>query len=429
MSAKGTLDIQVLSRILKHPEEIPELLELGIDAHHFADSTLAEVLAFILDVRAKTGKIPSPITVEARTGFLAGEAPETLSYYCNLMIERAVFYVVRDGKNDAHEFLAKGKTQKALDRIGETVRWAIKEQVRAQKIYNIESVEPRITRYEDLSVMSGVDGIPFPWTDFTNETYGWHKNDFGLITARTGIGKTWLSLLCANAAWTTENRVLFVTMEMSAEDIHQRHDAMCSEISFDRFRKGKLTPKEESKWRRTMTAIESLGGFHVIGYDMAGTTQQIQAAIELTEPDIVFIDGLYLVRPSSASPRMSKWERYGEVADEVKRFISTYNIPIVGSLQLNRDQKKNTKEADTSNIYGSDVFGQHSSIALALIQTREHLTKGLMQVSVIKSRNGVPMVGVVDWDLERMSFDLVHFELGVTSPTPPKVGPTPKVMW
>lgn len=415
-------DIDLISRVLHHPDEMPEVMALSITPDHFRDAEMRAAFEFILKHRKKHGAVPSAKTVEEEVGFKPTVAPaETSGFYAERLIDRQTFFVAKDGVNEIAEFLNDHDVESATSRVQLLAHDVRLAQASKTEIAYIEEVDPRIERYDVVSGVGGVTGIPMPWAEFTEHTMGWQNGEFNVIAARTGVGKTFMGLLFAHTAWMEGKKCLTVSMEMPTGDMHLRHDAMVAEVPADGLYRGTLTPAQEKKYRDTMEELRDIGGFDIIGHNMSASMGQIEAAIELLEPEYLFIDGLYLVKPTDFSPRMSRTERANACADEVKQVAARYDIPVVGALQLNREQKKGAKDSDTANIYGSDAWGQNAANVFSLIQTREDRNDEVMRCSLIKGRNCPPFASRIQWDLDdTMEFDLLEFETGVTSIKPKK---------
>jgi replicative DNA helicase len=153
---------------------------------------------------------------------------------------------------------------------------------------------------------------------------------------------------------------------------------------------------------------------------MAATVADVIATVERTEPDILFIDSLYLVQPTNFNTRMSRADKLAEIADEMTTLANAYNIPVIGCVQVNRQQKKGAKVVDTENIAGSDAFPQHASVAIGMLRYPEDLAENTMHLSCFKNRDGMPVALKVRWDFEDMVFDTLAFEMGVTTMKPTK---------
>ena len=84
-----------------------------------------------------------------------------------------------------------------------TKRWVKKLRalsMRQQLVVGVEEVDPRIERYETIAA-GEIIGYQMPWKEYTDVTLGWKGGEYGLISARTGVGKTFLAILHGHSVW------------------------------------------------------------------------------------------------------------------------------------------------------------------------------------------------------------------------------------
>lgn len=409
-----TLDFDLVSRVVRHPEELNTLLLTGLEARHIRDAAMRAAFEYVLAHKQRHRAVPSPATVERDLGFAPSDPPEPVTYYADQVAKREAFYAMRDGRNTLDALLAKGDVEGAAREIGALAKAVTLELDRGHEVSGIADVRARLDRYA-LAASKKLVGIPFPWKEYTDETMGWKPGEYGLVVARTGVGKTWFALQLASTAWMEGKRVLFFSMEMAPDLVHVRHDSLLAQVPFDALWKGTLTASQEKLYRETLDELKGYEGFNVVGYNMQASTLQMQALIEQYEPDFVICDGAYLMRPIGYNPRMSRTELLAEVANDHTRLANSYGIPVCDVVQFNRDQKKTKVDADVENIYGSDAWGQNATYVFALLRTKEDLRDGVMRASLIKHRNGNVFASRIAWDLDAMDFPLLEFEVGKTS--------------
>jgi replicative DNA helicase len=105
------------------------------------------------------------------------------------------------------------------------------------------------SRYEEAkSNPDGVLGLTWPWPRLTKATKGMRPGDFMAIYSGAGAYKTWILLVVAlHVHKVLGLPVIFLTYEMTKEDIQYRHAALLAGADWERFQEGKLW------WRSKMT--------------------------------------------------------------------------------------------------------------------------------------------------------------------------------
>ena len=88
---------------------------------------------------------------------------------------------------------------------------------------------------------------------------------------------------------------MFQSFEMNNHEQQQRHDAMRAHIDHSRLRRGKLLDKENDRYIDMLNKMETEHPFHLVDAVNGITVAALSAKIEQLKPDVVFVDGVYLM--------------------------------------------------------------------------------------------------------------------------------------
>ena len=102
-------------------------------------------------------------------------------------------------------------------------------------------------------------GIQIPFADINVTLSGLRRSKFILLGARPAVGKTALASQIAEHAASTGKTVLFVTLEMSAEDVIKPSIAGQSAVNSYRFREGLLNDHERFRLHGGLSQHADLG--------------------------------------------------------------------------------------------------------------------------------------------------------------------------
>jgi replicative DNA helicase len=260
----------------------------------------------------------------------------------------------------------------------------------------------------------GMLGIPTPFPLMDEMTDGWIAGDLSLFVARPGGGKTWLTILAADMAAgelrklnpdgkPRSSDVLYISCEMTKEDIVMRHAALEYKINYRNLRKGKLDDLEKYKFEQAKKEFELGNRFKVVDASGGVNTSMIESMIAVTKPKFVVLDALY--RAKSVGKPRDRNENVALVTTELKSVASRQHVPIVASTQLNRKSTEK-KSIGTEDMAMSDALGWEATNVFALYQSLELKRQNQLGLSPVKIREGENSGKdiIMWWDFRVMNF-------------------------
>lgn len=215
----------------------------------------------------------------------------------------------------------------------------------------------------EISVSTGLE-------ELDNITGGIYYGDSWVITAETGAGKSYLMIKFALSAILEGKKVLFFPMEMTATQMARRGAVLGSEINPTHLLRGNMPQQDIQKMNNFIQEMKESGKGDLMLF-REGTTQMstdlIHSKIQDFQPDIVIIDGAYMLLPTGKKQfYKSAWERNQEVMIDLRQIALTHNIPIVSSYQYDQKAPKGNDSRKLKSIMGGQAIGQYSSVALLL---------------------------------------------------------------
>lgn len=193
---------------------------------------------------------------------------------------------------------------------------------------------------------------------------------------------TWLLLYIALGFWEQGANVLFVEKEMGREEIYERADALYFDLDWIKFLGGKLSRHEMRKHennRKSMFAKRQNKFVVSDSEDLnSNGIDSILAKIIEHQPDIVCIDGAYLLEEAEGR---TVFEKAAAVSRSTKRLARNRNLPIVQTIQMNREAEKTGGGLATLAL--SDAFGQDADYVLAIKGKKE---ESVREIELLKGR-------------------------------------------
>ena len=382
----------------------------GVSEDLFKAPVEKESFKYLLDYFGKYGSMPNHTVLKNKTKFevVEGKPKSPLQYFIDELFNRELFNALADQQAAISDAMRKRDPKLARELMEKTVQVTssiIPEAgggITYKEIYNSVALKERIDRYEKIKFSGGIDGIPTAWPWLDDVTYGWHEEELIIVAARAGTGKTWFLLLNALAAWKAGNRVLFVTFEMADAVIGRRLDSLMAGIPYSDLRKGRLDTAQEKDYKKAMKDLNGKEGFVVMNGGWASTPAQLESVINLVNPDIVFVDGLYFMMDGLNT--REPWQRNLNVADQIKQLTQRVGPPIIASVQFNRNVNLKKLKGGLESVGGSDRFVQNADIVIGLFTNDELRDEKMLMVRLLKMREDDMLSRKINWNFDTCDF-------------------------
>ena len=286
-----------------------------------------------------------------------------------------------------------------------------KDIVETQAIDITKDAEDRKANYLKRKENQGMIGIPMGIDKLDMILKGMQPKQLITMIAKTGIGKTWFWIIVSAYCQLNGYKVLFLTTEMSEEQIEDRIEAvlvkmmMGEDFNYGRFKSGTLTPQEEKAYFNFLDHKETLEPLIV---ETATGVSNVSAKIEQYQPHIVFIDGAYLMEDDRGAKE--DWLRVAHITRDLKSLAKLKKLPICINSQADATTSKKTGP-ELENIGFSKAIGHDSDVVLGLVRDEEMIEDKEMKVKILKQREGTLGSVVLNWDFSRMDFSVLYSEI------------------
>lgn len=277
---------------------------------------------------------------------------------------------------------------------------------RAEKS-NKQLVEHVIREVQTLYENKGkITGISTGFTQYDQLTNGLHPQEMTVFAARPGVGKTAFALaITEHVILHLGIPVIFVSLEMSPEQLMARLVYSLARLNRQRVRDGHMTERD---WPALTVAAQQLAKSLVTIIDVGETGGSIQKIRSKTRAKvrelrkngherIVWIgDYLQLMR-SDGKKAGNREQEVAEVSRGLKMMSMELNIPVVTLAQINRASVKEKRRPKASDLRESGSIEQDAD-NIGLINRPEmecepddpelESLRGKAQIDIAKQRNG-----------------------------------------
>jgi replicative DNA helicase len=393
---------RLLSKAVRD-RNIKPLLECGVQEDWFFNDLNRQVWRFILKHTEKYGEVPTAVTVKDNfPTYTLLAVEDNIEYLVDQLIEFRRRQKTIDVILEAQHAVAAQDHNTALQTMVQAAQVLMNEGVRDSNDENL-SVDP-MQRYDEYTSIktrpNGLLGLSTGFPTIDKITSGVMKQQLWTIAAPAKTGKSVLAMQMAIKAQDENQRVMFQSFEMTAREMKTRYDAMRAHISHKRYIEGALTPSEEQ------SLLDHLGtardDFWMPDTVASRTITGLAAKVEKYNPDILFVDGMYLMFDEETGETESE-RSLRSLTRAMKRVAQRYDIPVVVSTQTLRSKMRGGKVTADSIGYTSS-FLQDSDIVLVL-QRQDEEDDSSRSLSVAASR--ISGMGSTDllWDWEEGRFE------------------------
>jgi KaiC/GvpD/RAD55 family RecA-like ATPase len=331
---------------------------------------------------------------------------EPSDFFVDKIKERYFWFKARDG---AQSLVAALERQDSIQNIK-----AILTRMLHQELYDASSSDslPRsifnngdeILREYERAKLEGLTGVPTPWPTVNRMTMGWQPEDFTLFVSRPGSGKTFLLIAILLHAWECGYKVMLFSTEMKILALKRRVMALLTKLSYSLIKAGRLSPSEYEIFKDTLHNFSADDRFLVVGNDTTLKRSIIEQNIAMGKPDLVGIDGYYMVEDDME--KHQKDDR-GAIWKVGKKIAKKYQVPLLVTHQLNRkpQHEKPGQKPTLDRLAHSDAAGMYADFVFSIWQTEEMFNDKRLGLNPMKTRDSELKDAIeIRWDLTNGNF-------------------------
>jgi hypothetical protein len=383
-----------------------ELVARGIESEHFVDDECFEIYQYCLNFMRLHKDPPSSKTIKKEfPGFKLLLSNDPLSYYLEQMVLKVKERLAIDLVRDYHEAIDDPEQLHDIELRAFDMARVLSEAVPAPRasFFGRDAIR-RHAEYEERKRTGNIRGIYLGIPSIDEILLGMLPGQLVTIVAYMGIGKSVLMTYFAYSAYLQGKTSLFISLEMSADEILQRLDVIASNIKFQALKALDLEAGDQRKWYEILERAEADQHEReiIIRDDIQDcTVDHVFAEASRWKPDLCFVDYLELmsVPRTNGNYRVQGWEQVSNAGKGLKQNARLLHIPHITAAQLNRE---GGRDKVTLGNVGHQSIGKHSDIMLGLSQDEEQEIKKEMDVLSLKVRNGAKPRATLRWDLDFM---------------------------
>ena len=240
--------------------------------------------------------------------------------------------------------------------------------------------------------------FPTGLEDLDEQIWGLHKKELLVLGARPAEGKTSLGLQIAWSLSNSQKRVLFLSLEMSKEQLVERLMSHVMEIDNSNLRRGSVTDEIKEKIEAFKSIVSELPLLITdnIGYGM----EEIDYLVRNADPqfDVVILDYIQLCRLGRFHSRVDAITEYLRA---IKELCVKHDFAAVVLSQINRGATdRRDRRPMLQDLKGSGSLEEHADTVMLLYwpynNEQQCEDKNRFEILVEKQRHG--SIGRVEVD-------------------------------
>jgi len=397
-------ELRLISRAIR-ARDIAPILEAGLKDDWFYVDENRQVWKFIRTHWTKYQEVPTATTVKDNfPTYRLLQVEDSLEYLLDQLIEYRRRQKTIEIIQDATDAVSNGDHSSAIGLMTKGLATIYDEGTGGST--DLDLTNNPLSRYDEYLAIKtrpgGLIGLPTGFPTIDSATAGLQPGQLVTIIAPPKTGKSVLALQMAVNLHEDGQVPLFQSFEMTNTEQRNRHDAMRAKISHARLIRGALRTDEEVRYQKSLKRMETMHKFYLTESIQAQTVSALTAKVEKLRPDVIFVDGVYLMVDES-SGEMNTPQALTNITRSLKRLAQKCERPVVITTQvLLWKMKKKTVSADS--IGYSSSFFQDSDVIFGLQrQDEEDDTSRLLRI--VASRNSGPAEAELMWDWEAGKFE------------------------
>lgn len=377
--------------------------------HPFVDPVCAVVFSIAYELRSK-GCNTAPVDVLRRAIELGRDSEigmlelnrlsledacikQSVSYYLDELLEIDARYAAKKAFKQALEML-DGEVM--LEDVFLHVE-ACRNRVQKSELGRV-SVQDAIRRVAEEARKPRSNSIPCKIGKLDKILGGgFHIGELSIIAARPSVGKTSFAAQAA-LEMSTSFPTLFISLEMSADDIARRFVAHFGGPTFNDLRSKQISVEEFGECIRVPVGGRELYLSESKSASLSAIVAQIRSSKATCGVRAVVIDYLGFV---SHDRKLKRWEEVGVITKQLKQIANSEQVAIILLSQLTRDIESN-KRPQLSHLRESGSVEQDADLVLFLYRESDDGSDRIVEIA--KNRNGELLATKMEFVGEKFLF-------------------------
>lgn len=363
------VEVQVINKILKS-KDIKSWIEYGLTVSDFFQ--YPDELKFIFDHFSEYKEVPDSLTfVDKFPEFTICEVSDSDESLMKRVKEEVLARQMMPAMKD---MASKINDHLSYDAFDDMVNF-----MQSTRPYSTTTGTDYISLFKESLISPPTSYISTSFDEIDRFLGGGIDTDDGFVSilGGTGIGKSWILCKIAADLYKKGKRVLFLSMELSQKVIADRITSLLTHMPYEDIRDRLFRNRDSMAY--DVTSDGSLIISDTIMIDTY-TMERIYQLVLINKPDVVIIDDISYIQ----SDKETLYEQLKDTGLSLRNLSISNKMPIITSLQLNRDGGKKGSDATVYDVSGSIAIPQISAITIMISSSDDDK----VTLKILKHRQG-----------------------------------------
>jgi replicative DNA helicase len=380
-------------------KDLKALIEAGVKEEFFPDDQYRQVFRFLLHHFRQYGTAPDEAVVKRAYPTLTWvDDEQPMEYFIDQLRNRREKTMQLTALQTAAQILGNDDDPEQHVKIRQVLQeMLVKSALEVSGTRDVDFVSAYESIIERLGERrqnpSHLRGFPTGFKGIDMVTGGLQPEQFIVVTGVPKSGKSSFLLYMALHLHDQGKRPLFLGFEMSNQEQEDRLVSLISGVGLTKILNGSTNLHEHLSLARALRKRRDMPPFIFSSDISSGTTvESVRAKIQKYDPDVVYIDGVYMMESESSYERGSP-QALTELSRATKRLAQSTKKPIVVTTQSLVAKAKGG--LTLSSLGYTSAWGQDADVILG-VERQENTN--ISKFHVIDSRSGPRVDTYIEWD-------------------------------
>lgn len=413
------VELEIL-HFLSKPEELKELLDLGVRSDHFKSSANRAIWDFGIEYFTQAGfKSGVPVTLlqdEFPEVFQQGKWVEETEFQPKPLGERIKERFRRNEAQDLLRDLAtkvmEDPTQTVIEGISGFSRIQFQSSNQRRQEVHSQGYDQRVEDYYDRveeKQRLAAEGLTVPnhplwFPEVTEFTYGLAQGEVGVLVAMPNTGKSWSMCRAAVECVRSGSKVYLANLENSHELTMMRLDCIFSGIPYTAYERGNLTPAQVAQLEAGKEEFREMEDLLIVDSPNTAserTAYELYTRASFIGAEVMLGDQLsWVTATQNYTDSNAGTLRMTEVVTDITSLSRELGIASLWAAQFNRKAAASSGRGGLHNIALSTTIEQIVDWAFALSTSDEMKENEAVLLEILKARRAGLKGWLCNWALQ-----------------------------